>query len=140
MNWKFYLFLTKLTQLGLSVSSNLAWKPHIHSIAKHASQKLCFLSRDCVFFFPSQLLTIYKSQIRPSQEYYFHAWGGAPKSSLHLLDKIQYKAIRPINNPGLAKSLQSLSLIVVCLQIFPFSIDIFMKTINMLTGNQEYYS
>ena len=26
------------TKLGLSISSNLPWKPHIHSIAKHASQ------------------------------------------------------------------------------------------------------
>ena len=33
------------TQLGLSVSSNLSRKTHIHSIAKHASQKRGFLSR-----------------------------------------------------------------------------------------------
>ena len=34
----------------------------------------------------------------------------APKSSLHLLDKVQSKAIRLINNPNLTNSLQSLSL------------------------------
>ena len=33
------------TQLGLSLSSNLTWKTHIHSLAKHASQKLGFLAR-----------------------------------------------------------------------------------------------
>ena len=32
------------TQLGLSLSSNLTWKTHIHSLAKHASQKLGFLA------------------------------------------------------------------------------------------------
>ena len=32
------------TQLGLSLSSNLIWKNHIHSLAKHASQKLGFLA------------------------------------------------------------------------------------------------
>ena len=97
-----------ITQLGLSTSSYLTWKPHINSIAKHASQKLGFLSRACGYFSP-QLLTICKSQIRPSLEYYSHVWGGAPNSSLHLLDKVQSKAIRLINNPNLTNSLQSLS-------------------------------
>ena len=46
------------TQLGISISSTLTWKPHIHSIAKHASQELSFLSRARGYFSPSQLLTI----------------------------------------------------------------------------------
>ena len=98
-----------ITQLGLSISSNLTWKPHINSIAKHASQKLAFLSRARGYFSPSQLLTIYNSQIRPSLEYCSHVWGGAPKSSLHLLDRVKSKAIRLINNPNITNSLQSLS-------------------------------
>ena len=101
--------LSSITQLGLCISSNLTWKPHINSIAKHASQKLGFLSRARGYFSPSQLLTVYKSQIRPSLEYCSHVWGGAPKSSLHLLDRVQSKAIRLINNPNLTSSLQSLS-------------------------------
>ena len=99
---------SSITQLGLSISSNLTWKPHINSIAKHASQKLGFLSRARGYFSP-QLLTICKSQIRPSLDYCSHVWGGAPKSSLHLLDRVQSKAIRLINNPNLTNSLQSLS-------------------------------
>ena len=54
------------TQLGLSLSYNLTWKTHIHSLAKHASQKLGFLARSCGFFSSSHLLSIYKSHIRPS--------------------------------------------------------------------------
>ena len=61
------------------------------------------------FFSSSHLLSICKSQIRPSLEYCFHVWGGAPKSTLCLLDKVQSKAIRLINNPNLTKSLQPLS-------------------------------
>ena len=53
------------TQLGLSLSSNLTWKTHIHSLAKHASRKLGFLARSRGFFSSSHLLSIYKSQIRP---------------------------------------------------------------------------
>ena len=44
-----------------------------------------------------------------SLDYCSHVWGGAPKSSLCLLDKFQSKAIRLINNPNLTKSLQPLS-------------------------------
>ena len=95
------------TQLGLSFSSNLTWKTHIHSLAKHASQKLGFLARARGFFSSSHLLSICKSQIRPSLEYCSHVWGGAPKSTL-CLDKVQSKAIRLINNPNLTKSLQPL--------------------------------
>ena len=100
---------TSSTQLGLSLSSNHTWKTHIHSLAKHASLKLGFLARARSFFSSSHLLTIYKSQIRPSLEYCYHVWGGAPKSTLCLLDKVQSKAIRIINNSNLTKSLQPLS-------------------------------
>ena len=79
------------TKLGLSLSSNLTWKTHIHSLAKHASQKLGFLARARGFFSSSHLLSIYKSQIRPSLEYCSHVWGGAPKSTLCLLDKVQLR-------------------------------------------------
>ena len=89
---------SSITQLGLSSSYNVTRKPPINSIEKHASQKLGFLSRAHGYFSPSQQLTIYKSQICPSLEYCFHVWGGAPKSSLHLLDRVQSKGIRLINN------------------------------------------
>ena len=63
---------SSFTQLGLSISSNLTWKPHMDSIAKHASQKIGFISRACGCFSPPQLLTVYKSQIRPTLVYCFH--------------------------------------------------------------------
>ena len=44
---------SSFTQLGLLVSSNLSCKTHIHSIAKHAFQKLGVLSRARGFFSPS---------------------------------------------------------------------------------------
>ena len=46
------------TQLGLSLSSNLTWKTHIHSLAKHASQKLGFLARARGFFSPSNNIQV----------------------------------------------------------------------------------
>ena len=99
---------TFFMQIGLSLSPHLTWKTHIHSLPKLASQKLGFLAKARGFFSSSHLLTIYKSQIRPSLEYCSHVWGGAPKSTLCLLGKVQSKAIRLINNPNLTKSLQPL--------------------------------
>ena len=100
---------TPFTKLGPSLSSHLIWKTHIHFLGKHTSQKLGFLARARGFFSSSHLLSIYKSQIRPSLEYCSHVWGGAPKSTLCLLDKVQSKAIRLINYPNLTKSLQPLA-------------------------------
>ena len=125
------------TQLGLSLSSNLTWKTHIHSLAKHASQKLGFLARARGFFSFFNLLTICKSQIRPSLEYCSHVWGGAPKSTLCLLDKVQSKAIRLINNPNLTKSLQPLSH-----RRLVGDLSIFYRYFNghCSPGDQGYYS
>ena len=69
----------------------------------------CSTFRPRGYFSPSQLVTTYKSKIRPSLEYCSPVWGGTPKSSLNLLDRVQSKAIRLINNPNLTNSLQSLS-------------------------------
>ena len=77
------------TQLGLSLSYNLTWKTHIHSLAKHASQKLGFLARARGFFSSSHLLSMYKSQIRPSLEYCSHVWGGAPSTQIYSLSSRQ---------------------------------------------------
>ena len=109
MNGDVLDILTSFRQLGLSLSSNLTWKTHIHSLAKHASQKLGFLARACGFFSSSHLLTIYKSQIRPSLEYCSHVSVIAPTSTLCILDKVQSKAIHLLKNPNLTKALQHLS-------------------------------
>ena len=64
-----------VTQLR-SLSLNLTWKAHIHSLAKHAPQKLDFLARTIGFFSFSYLLTMYKSQFRPSLEFRKHQFQG----------------------------------------------------------------
>ena len=94
-----YLLRFHLISLGNPISFPLQ-SMHLRNLA-------FFRARG--YFSPSQLLTIYKSQIRPSLEHCSHVWGGAPKSSLNLLDRLKSKAIRLINNPHLTNSLQSLS-------------------------------
>ena len=100
---------TSTVLLGLSFSSSISWSPHIRVLASHASKKIGFLFRARKFFTPLQLLTLYKAQIRPTLEYCSHVWGGAPPSSLSLLDRVQQTVIRLIADPDLTSSLQSLS-------------------------------
>ena len=99
------------------LSHNLLFLFHLISLGKLTSIPLLNMHlkssvsspRPAGFFSSSHLITIHKSQIFPSLEYCSHVWGGAPKSTLCLLDKVQSKAIRLINNPNLTKSLQPLS-------------------------------
>nr|CAH7747518.1 unnamed protein product [Callosobruchus chinensis] len=61
------------------------------------------------YFSPSNLLTLYKAQIRPSLEYCSHIWGAAAPNTLSILDAVQRRAIRLIGNPALICHLQPLS-------------------------------
>ena len=95
--------------LGVTISNNITWDDHITSIAKSAAQKLGFLYRSKRYFSPQQLLTLYKSQVRPGLEYCSHVWGSAPKSTLKLLDSVQKRAVRLIGDTKLTDSLPSLA-------------------------------
>ncbi|CAG9824122.1 unnamed protein product [Phaedon cochleariae] len=72
---------TPISMLGITISNNLSWENHVRSIDKTASQKLGFLFRVKSYFTSSQLLMIYKAQIRPVLEYCFHIFtvGFCPK-------------------------------------------------------------
>nr|CAH7734767.1 unnamed protein product [Callosobruchus chinensis] len=59
-------------------------------------------------FSPSNLLTLYKAQIRPSLKCCSHIWGAAAPTILSTLDADQRKAIRLIGDPALTCHLQPL--------------------------------
>nr|CAH7729536.1 unnamed protein product [Callosobruchus chinensis] len=58
--------------LGVSITKNMIWHEHVSSIATAAGKKLGYLFRARKYFSPSNLLTLYKAQIRPSLEYCSH--------------------------------------------------------------------
>nr|CAH7767609.1 unnamed protein product [Callosobruchus chinensis] len=68
-----------------------------------------YLFRAKKYFSPSNLLTLYKAQIRPSLEYCSHIWGAAAPTTLSILDAVQRRAIRLIGDPILTCHLQPLS-------------------------------
>nr|CAH7731356.1 unnamed protein product [Callosobruchus chinensis] len=72
-------------------------------------KKLGYLFRARKYFSPSNLLTLYKAQIRPSLEYCSHIWVAAAPITLAILDAVQSRAIRLIGDPDLTFHLQLLS-------------------------------
>ena len=88
---------------------NISWHRYITLIATSAAKKLEFLFRVRKYFSSSNLYTLYVFQIRPCLEYGSHVWGAAPPSTLSILDFIQKKAIRLIDDPVLAERLPSLA-------------------------------
>ena len=96
--------------LGVKITKNLSWTEHIQNIYKTASQKLGLLYKTKPYFNDEQLLTIYKSHIRSQMEYCSPVWGGGGGVALALLDRLQNRACRLINNPLLTSNLPSLQL------------------------------
>nr|CAH7729835.1 unnamed protein product [Callosobruchus chinensis] len=72
--------------LGVSITENMIWHEHVSSIATAAGKKLGYLFRARKYFSPSNLLTLYKAQIRPNLEYCSHIWGAAAPTTLLILD------------------------------------------------------
>ena len=100
--------LSTINILGVQISSNLSWKAHIDQIAKSASKKLGVLFRCRKYFSSDQLFKLYIGLIRPCLEYCSHIWGGS--SSASVLDRIESKAIRLINDRNLTDPLDPLPL------------------------------
>nr|CAH7766902.1 unnamed protein product [Callosobruchus chinensis] len=67
------------------------------------------LAKSRKYFSLSNLLTLYKAQIRPSLEYCSHIWGAAAPTTLSILDAVQRRAIRLIGDPAFTCHLQPLS-------------------------------
>nr|CAH7753132.1 unnamed protein product [Callosobruchus chinensis] len=95
--------------LGVSITENMIWHEHVSSIATAAREKLGYLFRARKYFSPSNLLMLYKAQIRPSLEYCSHIWGAAAPTTLSILDAVQSRAIRLIGDPALTCHLQPIS-------------------------------
>nr|CAH7738878.1 unnamed protein product [Callosobruchus chinensis] len=88
----------------------MIWHEHVSSIATAAGKKLGYLFRARKYFSPSNLLTLYKAQIRPSLEYCSHIWEAATPTTWSILDDaVQRRAIRLIVDPAFTCHLHPLS-------------------------------
>ena len=80
--------------LGITISSNLSWSPHIDAITSKAFSKLAFLQRN-ISHCPRQTKTLaYQSLIRPKLEYSVGIWDPHTKKDISRLEAVQRKAAR----------------------------------------------
>ena len=100
--------LNSINILGLQIFSSLSWRDHIVQIAKSASKKLEVLFWCKQYFNSAQLFKLYTDFIHPCLEYCSRIWGSSPYTSL--LDRVESKTTRSIDDPSLTLTLDPLSL------------------------------
>ncbi|XP_042878297.1 uncharacterized protein LOC122257201 [Penaeus japonicus] len=84
--------------LGTIFDKRMTFKSHIESLARKASQKIASLRRISWLLDGKGKELLYKAQIRSSLEYSCLAWGGANNKYLCILDKVQERARKIIED------------------------------------------
>ena len=80
--------------LGLTITENMSWKPHISETALRVSRSIGILSKLRQVFPRYIILTLYYSLIMPHLTYHLIIWGHENEK----LYKLQKKAIRLVTN------------------------------------------
>ena len=81
--------------LGVLISSNLSWSPHILSICRKSRQLIGILYR--LFYrhsSPSSLFKLYSTLVRPHLEYCSSVWNPSSSASISKLENIQFFALK----------------------------------------------
>ena len=79
----------QLRDLGVLVSSNLSWSPHIRSITDKARQKASWVLSVFHTRSPAIMLTLYKSMVRSMVEYCCPLWNPTKTSDIQELESVQ---------------------------------------------------
>ena len=82
--------------LGVEVDSKLNFSSHLESVARKASLRVTLLRRVRHLLDADGLTKLYKAQVRPIMEYSPLAWMSSAQGHLSLLDKVQRRAERLI--------------------------------------------
>ena len=81
--------VNQLRDLGVLVSKDLSWSPHIHSIANKARQKASWVLSVFHTRFTAIMLTLYKSMVRSLLEYCCPLWHPIKVSDIQELESVQ---------------------------------------------------
>ena len=82
----------EITTLGVVITNNLSWRPHISNLIAKASKRLLVLRRYKYILPRKALETLYISMIRPVLEYGDVIYDNCPLSSAQTLDQVQRQA------------------------------------------------
>ena len=86
----------ELEVLGVIYDKSLTYASHIRSVAKNAASKITSLRRITWVVGKEAMEMLYKAQVRSVMEFAPLAWGGAAHTHLELLNKVQRRAVRLI--------------------------------------------
>jgi len=86
------------TYLGVELSSDLTWGPHVAKVTSKASQTLGFLKRNIHSAKPETKQAAYNSLVRPVLEYSSSAWDPYNLKDINKLEGVQRKAARFVTN------------------------------------------
>ena len=90
--------VNQATYLGVEITSNLSWSPHVNKIANKASQSLGFLKRNLHSAKPSTKTAAYNTIVRPNLEYCSSVWDPYHQKDIDKLENIQRSASRFVTN------------------------------------------
>ena len=79
----------QLRDLGVLISSDLSWSPHIRTIADKARKKAAWVLSVFYTRSPDVMLTLYKSMVRSLLEYCSPLWNPAMISDIQELESVQ---------------------------------------------------
>ena len=79
----------QLRDLGILISSDLSWSPHIRAIAEKARQKASWVLSVFHTRSPTIMLTLYKSMVRSLVEYCCPLWHPTKISDIQELESVQ---------------------------------------------------
>ena len=84
--------------LGVLLTPNLSWLPHINFLRSKAKRILGLIYRQ---FYqscpPSTLLVLYKSLVRPVLEYCSILWDPSSKNTINSIESVQYLALKIVS-------------------------------------------
>ena len=80
--------------LGVTIQSNLNWKPHINNISKKANSTLGFLRRNLRKTLKNIKEQAYRTYVRPTLEYSSSLWDPHIKDQASLIEMVQRRAAR----------------------------------------------
>ena len=84
------------THLGVTLASNLSWKPHILNVYERACKRANMLKGLKFKLSRNTLERLYKSLVRPVMEYADVVWDGCTESECDLLEHVQYEAAKVV--------------------------------------------
>ena len=90
--------------LGINISSDLSWSNHVEDVAARGNRTMGFLRRNFRECTPKVKTATYTTLVRPTLEYALAVWDPYKQKDAQLLENVQRRAARYVNNNYMDRS------------------------------------